>query len=96
MYPIVKEKSVLIHRFLSLFTHVVSLYPFRDLNFCCTHETRIIVHIITPGLEHHLIMNEDSITECLVQGKDHILRGGLRPCSRLAGSSTLSLHAPPP
>jgi hypothetical protein len=52
MYPNAKEKSVLIHQFLSLFTHVVSLYPFRDLNFCCTHETRIIVPIITPSLEH--------------------------------------------
>jgi hypothetical protein len=62
------------------------LFPFTpvdDLNFCCTHEIQIIVLIIAPALEHHLIMNEDPITEFLLQGKDHILRGGPVPCNRL-------------
>jgi hypothetical protein len=58
--------------------------PFGDLRFCRTHENQIIVPIIAPGLERHLIMNEDLITGCLVQGKDHILKGGLVPCIRLA------------
>jgi hypothetical protein len=40
--------------------------PFKDLNFYCSQENQIIVSIIAPGLEHHLTMNEDPITECLV------------------------------
>jgi hypothetical protein len=75
------------------------LFPFTsfgDLRFYRTHENQIIVHIIAPGLERPWIMNEDSITGCLVQGKDHILMGGPGPCSRLAWSCTLSPHTPPP
>jgi hypothetical protein len=40
--------------------------PFGDLNLCCTRENRIIVPIIALGLENHLTMNDDPITECLV------------------------------
>jgi hypothetical protein len=40
-----------------------------DLNFYCNHETRIIVPIFAPGLEHLLIKNKDPITKSLVQGK---------------------------
>jgi hypothetical protein len=47
-------------RMLILFT------PFGDLNLCCTRENRIIVPIIALGLENHLTMNDDPITECLV------------------------------
>jgi hypothetical protein len=79
MYSIAKEESVLIHRFLFPFTHVDSFYPFRDLNFCCTRENRIIVPIIAPGLEHHLTINNDPVAECLVQEKGHILRDGPGP-----------------
>jgi hypothetical protein len=50
------------------------------------------VPIIAPSLEHHLTMNEDLITECLVQGKGHILMGSLGSCSRLTWSCTLSQH----
>jgi hypothetical protein len=66
MYPIAKEESVLIHQFLSCLRMLFPSTPSVDLNFYCNHETRIIVPILAPGLEHHLIMNEDPITKCLV------------------------------
>jgi hypothetical protein len=84
MFPIVKKSQSSSIDFFSYLLMLIHFTPFGDLNFCCTRENQIIVPIIAPNLEHHLTMNEDPITECLVQGNDHILRGGSRPCSRLA------------
>jgi hypothetical protein len=52
--------------FFSCLLMLIPFTPFGDLNFCCTQENQIIVSIIAPSLEHHLTMNEDPITECLV------------------------------
>jgi hypothetical protein len=82
--------------FFSCLRMLIRFTPFGGLNFCCTRKNQIIVPIIAPGLEHHLTMNEDPITECLVQGKGHILRDGPGPCSRLTWFCTLNHHTPPP
>jgi hypothetical protein len=52
--------------FFSCLHMLFSSTPSVDLNFCCDHETQIIVSIFTPGWEHHLIMNEVPVTKCLV------------------------------
>jgi hypothetical protein len=69
MYPIVKEEPVLIFGFFSYSHMLFPSTPYVDLNFCCNHETRIIVHVFSPSLEHRLTMHEDPITKSLVQGK---------------------------
>jgi hypothetical protein len=53
--------------FFSYLLMLIHFTPFGDLNFCCTRENQIIVPIIAPSLEHHLTLNEDPITKCLVR-----------------------------
>jgi hypothetical protein len=63
MYPIVRKSQSSSIGFFSYLRMLILFTPFEDLNFYCTQENKIIVLIIVPGLEHHLTVNEDQITE---------------------------------